>query len=183
MYYNGHEVGRLRAARVIRKIDVSRNLKKNSHYMSQSEKSLIKNNKELRGLIIEKMNEIESKINKTISDYFEPKDRGCFTEILLNSTIISIGGKFKILKNIHSFDKKIIGDIQKISAIRNYFAHASISGPYKITITEGENSKVINRPKQIRYMNSNGVIKQTSTDELIGDFHALHKEIMEYFNK
>ena len=151
--------------------------------MSESEKKLIKNNEELRGLIIEKMNEIESKINQTISDYFEPKDRGDFIEIILNSSIISIGGKFKILKNIHSFDKKIIEDIQKISSIRNYFAHASIFGPYTVTITQGENSQVVNGPKQIRYMNSNGVIKQTPTDVFIKEFHDLHKKIMEYFNR
>ncbi len=151
--------------------------------MSESEEILIKNNEELRGSIIEKMNEIESKINKTISDYFEPKDRGDFTEIILNSSIISIGGKFKILKNIDSFDKKIIGDIQKISAIRNYFAHASIFGPFTITVTQGDNSQKLNLPKQIRYMNSNGVIKQTATDELIKEFHTLHKKIMEYFNR
>jgi len=151
--------------------------------MSELEQILNKNNEELRGLIIEKMNEIESKINKKISDYFQPQNRRDFSEIILNSSIINIGGKFKILKNIVSFDKKIIGDIQEISAIRNYFAHASIVGPFTITVTQAENSQEFNFPKQIRYMNSNGVIKQTATEELIRNFHVLHKRIMEYFNR
>ncbi|WP_047547213.1 hypothetical protein [Psychroserpens sp. Hel_I_66] len=151
--------------------------------MSESKEKLNESDRELRGLIIEKMNEIESQMNLAISDYFKPKDKGDFIEIMLNTSIVSIGGKFKILKNINSFDKKIINDIQKISAIRNYFAHARISGPLNLTVTQGENSQKLFIPKQIRYMNSNGVIKQTATDELIMEFHDLHKKIMKHFMK
>lgn len=151
--------------------------------MSTSEEIFNKNNEELRGSIIEKMNEIESQINKTISKYFEPKDVGKFNQIMLNSSIISIGGKFKILKNIDSFDKKILGDIQKVSAIRNYFAHASIFGPVTITVTQNEITQKLNLPKRISYMNSNGIIKQTATDELLKEFNVLHKKIIEYFTK
>jgi hypothetical protein len=102
------------------------------------------NLEEIRGWMIERMYQVETKIDFIISDYFKPEKKGDFEKVILNSSIISIGGKMKILRNIKLFDKNIINKIGKFSSIRNAFAHLPITESIHINVIKDkkENSKV-----------------------------------------
>ncbi|MEZ7499847.1 hypothetical protein QO200_13995 [Flavobacterium sp. Arc3] len=96
---------------------------------------------EIRGWIIDQMYNIESQIDFLICDYFDPKNKNAFKKIVLNSSIISIGGKIKIRRNIKYFDKKVIDKIQKISSIRKDFAHLQVTELVHINITKDKNGE------------------------------------------
>ena len=143
------------------------------------------NLEEIRGWIIDQMNNIESQINFIIRDYFNPEKMSEFNKIILNSSIISIGGKLKILRNIKSFDNKMIDKIQKISSIRNAFAHLPITENIQLTFKRDVNgniksSEVAKIISQIEIMNSNGELKLKNTQELITFFFELNTEIRQY---
>lgn len=156
---------------------------KNSCLKSTKKKKISEFNKEeIRGWIIDNMNQIESKIDFIIVDYFKPNNHNEFTKIILNSSIITIGGKCKILRNIKKFDKNIISMIQKIAPIRNSFAHLAITDSIKISVNADGNSQIKDVSSQIEVMNSSGLLKYRDTDELIKEFFDLNKEIREYLN-
>jgi hypothetical protein len=143
------------------------------------------NLEEIRGWIIDRMYQIESKIDFIISDYFKPEKKGDFEKIILNSSIISIGGKMKILRNIKSFDKKKIEKIGKFSSIRNAFAHLPLTESIHINITKDEkgkfkSSEISKIISQIEVMNSSGELKMRNVKELIDEFFELNKELKEY---
>ena len=143
------------------------------------------NIEEIRGWTIAQMYNIELQIDFIIADYFKPEDKNEFLKIILNSSIVTIGGKMKILRNIRSFDKKIIDKIQKISSIRNAFAHLPISESVSINIINDGNgdfkssevSKVIN---EMEIMTSSGELKRKNIRELIDDFFDLNEQIRAY---
>jgi len=143
------------------------------------------NLEEIRGWIIDRMYQIESKIDFIISDYFKPEKKGDFEKIILNSSIISIGGKMKILRNIKSFDKKTIEKIGKFSSIRNAFAHLPLTESIHINITKDEkgkfkSSEISKIISQIEVMNSIGELKIRNVKELIDESFELNKELKEY---
>ena len=146
------------------------------------------NIEEIRGWIIDRMYQIETKIDFVISDYFNPEKKRDFEQIILNSSIISIGGKMKILRNIESFDKNIINKIGKFSSIRNAFAHLPIIESVHIgVINDGKgdfkSSKILDVITQIKVMNSNGELKTKNVNEQIDEFFELNKELNEYLLK
>lgn len=143
------------------------------------------NLEEIRGWIIDRMYQIETKIDFIISDYFKPEKKGDFEKIILNSSIISIGGKMKILRNIKSFDKNIINKIGKFSSIRNAFAHLPVTKCIHIDIITDEkggfkSSEISKIISQIEVMNSSGEFKMRNVRELITEFFELDKELSEY---
>ena len=143
------------------------------------------NIEEIRGWIIDQMYNIESHIDSTINDYFRPEKKDEFEKIVLNSSIITIGGKLKILRNIESFDNKIIDKIQKISSIRNAFAHLPVTDFIHINMinnSKGEFKRleILKKESQIEVMNSNGQLKKRNARELIDEFFLLNTEIKEY---
>lgn len=143
------------------------------------------NLEEIRGWIIDRMYQIESKIDFIISDYFKPEKKGDFEKIVLNSSIISIGGKMKILRNIKSFDKKIVDKIGKFSSIRNAFAHLPVTESIHIAFNKDEkgefkSSEVFKVISQIEVMNASGELKMGKVEELIAEFYELNKELREY---
>lgn len=149
------------------------------------------NLEEIRGWTIGRMYQIESKIDFIISLYFNPEKKYEFEQIVLNSSIISIGGKLKILRNIQTFDKKIIEKIQKISTIRNAFAHLPVSDTLEIHVTNDKDgnfmdSKIGKITSHIQTMNSSGELKSKLATDLIDEFYNLDREITIYlsdFNK
>lgn len=144
------------------------------------------NLEEIRGWIIDRMYQIESKIDYVISEHFKPEKKEAFEKIILNSSIISFGGKLKVLRNVTSFDPKIIDKIQKISTIRNAFAHLPTTELINITITEKKsedtNSVRIDVTTQMEIMNSSGQLKTKKTTELIDEFFVLNTEIRKYLD-
>lgn len=145
------------------------------------------NLEEIRGWTIDRMYQIEVKIDFIISLYFNPEKKSEFEKIVLNSSIISIGGKIKILRNIKEFDKKIIEKIQKISSIRNAFAHLPTRDCIEIRVKKNENGNFVNSEigkitSEMEVMNSNGELKTKTTTDLIDEFFNLNKEISDYLN-
>ncbi len=155
-------------------------------YRTNKDKLSEFNLEEIRGWIIDRMYQIESRIDFVISDYFDPRKKRDFEKIILNSSIISIGGKMKILRNIESFDKKIVDKIGKISSIRNAFAHLPIIESVHIGVINDEkgefkSSKILDIITQIEVMNSNGELKIKNVKEQIREFYELNNELNEYF--
>ncbi|WP_298121131.1 hypothetical protein [Flavobacterium sp.] len=145
------------------------------------------NEEEIRGWTIDRLYQVETKIDLIISSYFNPEKKYEFENIVLNSSIISIGGKLKILRNIKAFDKKIIDKIQKISSIRNAFAHLPTRDCIEISVTKDEkgnftNSNISKITSQMVLMNSSGELKTKTTNDLIDEFYNLNKEISDYLN-
>lgn len=58
--------------------------------------------------MIDRMTQIEMKIDHVIAEYFQPKRRKEFDSIILNSAILSTGCKNKVLENVSGFDKNTI---------------------------------------------------------------------------
>ena len=145
------------------------------------------NLEETIGWMIGRIYQIETQIDYIISDYYKPKNEIEFIKVVLNSSIITIGGKMKILRNIKYFDKNIISKIQKISSIRNAFAHLPITE--SITIYEkkiGANGislpLEIESSDKIEIMDSSGLLKTKDVKAYINEFFDLNKEIRQYLN-
>lgn len=156
-------------------------------YRTNKDKLSEFNLEEIRGWIIDRMYQIETKIDFVISDYFDPRKKRDFEKIILNSSIVSIGGKMKILRNIESFDKNIINKIGKFSSIRNAFAHLPIIESVHIGVINDEKggfktSKILDIITQIEVMNSNGELKIKNVKEQIGEFFELNNELNEYLS-
>ncbi|WP_348811315.1 hypothetical protein [Flavobacterium maritimum] len=145
-----------------------------------------RNIEEIRGWVINEMNKIESKINDIIIHYFEPIDKDKFKKIILNSSIISVGGKIKILGNIENFDRKIIDKIMKLSSIRNSFAHIPILVHFDIEKIEdsegGAEYKLNSFDDKIEVMSSSGKLESKFVREELEKFESLKNEITDYIN-
>src|SRR6185503_6611983 len=98
------------------------------------------NSHEARGWTIDRLQQIEDRINNKILEFFKPENKELFKEIVLHSSVLDIGGKVKILRNI-GVEPKTIEKIRRLSAIRNGFAHAAITGHITINITTHGNDK------------------------------------------
>ena len=139
---------------------------------------------ELRGWIIDRIYQIETSIDRIICEYYKPNQKKEFEKIILNSSIISLGGKVKILANISAFDKKVISKIQKIISIRNAFAHLPT---FRSVIINGDkdlmkkfNVTEITESLKMEVMNSSGQLKTKDLSELRSEFYNLNQEIREY---
>lgn len=144
------------------------------------------NLEEIRGWMIDRMTQIESKIDFVISEYFKPEKKAEFNKIILNSAIITMGAKTKILRNIKSFDKNIISKIQKISSIRNAFAHLPLSEMVEINLIKDKKGEHIETKikvtSQIEVMSSSGVLQAKNSQQQVLEFFDLYTEIKEYLN-
>jgi len=132
---------------------------------------------EARGWTINCLLEIEHFLDKIILAFFEPKNENIFKDIVLNSSILDMGSKLKILRNI-GFDKSLIEKIRRISAIRNGFAHAPILNSSIVTFGENE-IKGSRKSSAILVMNSQGEIKGKNAPEYLYEFFELNNEIVE----
>ncbi len=127
--------------------------------------------------IIQMFNYFDITVNKLLTRYFNPQNRADdFERIFLNSSIVSIGQKIKVLNNLKNFDSKIISQCQRISSVRNGVAHSSPHEMYHLTekLTKAERRYVID------VMNSSGVIKTKNFETEYEEFLLHHSEIMEY---
>lgn len=145
------------------------------------------NLEEITGWMIQVMIRIEKKIDIVILEYFQPKLHNEFDRIVLNSSVLSIGAKIKDLRNVAGFKKNIIDKIQKISNIRNAFAHLTHYESVKIDVSEDNNGQVfdskIEVTTKIEIMTSNGKLKIYNSKEQVLKFFELQNELLEYFNK
>jgi hypothetical protein len=137
------------------------------------------NLEEARGWIIDRLNQIEYVIDDLITKHFQPSNTNDFQRIILNTSIISIGGKLKILRSIKAVDNKTIDGISKLSSIRNAFAHAPVITNITIEVdeTEGGGSEISSICDNIEVMTSSGEIKTKNAREYLEEFWELNKEI------
>lgn len=140
------------------------------------------NREEIRGSIIDHMNTIETNLNIIICDFIKPVNKDGFNKIILNSSIISLGAKLKILRNIESFDNKIITQIQQLSSIRNAFAHVEILERLKLK-KNGTKYDFERLPDVMDVMNSSGEIKRKKTREEASKFFTLSESINTYLTE
>lgn len=157
------------------------------NFRSTNKSSLSEFNlEEIRGWMIDRMTQIEIKIDTIITEYFEPGKKKEFEKIILNSSIISMGSKSKILRNVHGFDKNIITKIQKISSIRNAFTHMPVSENINVNIIEDQKGSHIDTKidvtSVIEVMNSSGELIIKNSKEQVLEFFDLQFEIINYLN-
>ncbi|MEX1013710.1 MAG: hypothetical protein WDZ80_00940 [Candidatus Paceibacterota bacterium] len=133
---------------------------------------------EARGWVIERMNQIESNIDSKIADFVDPKDKHSFKKIILNSSIISTGGKLKILAGLKLLDKKTMNDIRELSSIRNAFAHSVFVHATEIMIDRKNNTtKGLASYHNMEIMNSDGVLKSKKAHEHLERFYELNERV------
>lgn len=142
-----------------------------------------RNVEENRGWVINEMNKIEANMDNAIIEYFKPANPLKFQKVMLNSSIVPIGGKIKILGNIEKFDKKILEKIREISSIRNAFAHIPILMHFKFEENANSNGdfKAVSITDKIEVMNSAGILKLKTVKEELEKFSSLNNEIVDYF--
>ncbi|KFF00328.1 hypothetical protein IX39_06625 [Chryseobacterium formosense] len=146
------------------------------------------NLKEVRGWTIDCLNGIEMFVDKLIVDFFKPINIDDFTKIALNASIISFGGKIKILANIDYVSKEVLEKIRKLSAIRNGFAHAHSKTMSKITYDPKlEPATQVQFYKGIEVMNSSGKVDVKNFLDYYNEFKILFEEakvmLTELFNE
>lgn len=137
------------------------------------------NLEEARGWVIDRLNQIEYIIGDFIIKHFQPSNEDEFRSIILNTAIISIGGKLKILRSIKAIDNKTIERISKLSSIRNAFAHAPVITNITVSVdtSEGGKSEITSICDNIEVMNSSGEIKTKNAREYLKEFWELNNEI------
>lgn len=86
---------------------------------------MINNYSEKIGKVIECTKSIEYLLNCIISNHVTPYNYAFFHDIILNSNIISMGAKIKILQTIckEKEIKENFNDLHKLINLRNLFAH------------------------------------------------------------
>jgi hypothetical protein len=135
---------------------------------------------EARGWTIDRLQQIEDRINEKILEFFKPEKRELFKKIVLHSSVLNIGGKAKILRNI-GIEPKIIEKIRRLSAIRNGFAHAAITGLITIAIKTDENGEKqtpdVKEHSMIEVMDSSGKLTTKNAMELLNEFLDIYKEL------
>ena len=155
--------------------------------MERSNKNTLStfNVEEARGWVIDQMNILEQIINLRIVDHFNPEKQQEFENIILNSAIIDMGGKCKILQNIPGVEEKTIQKIRKISSIRNSFAHASINQKIRTESkkSEKEDEEIIHliptSEFYIEVMNAKGKLESKLAFDHLVDFYNLYYEVVD----
>lgn len=136
---------------------------------------------EARGWVIDEFQQIENRINKKIIDHVNPSNKIFFESIILNSSVIDIGGKMKILTNIGTEKKSTIEDIRKLASIRNGFAHAPFQDIIHIKAGEKNKDGVIplslETETNIEVMNAAGKLKVNNAYSYLVEFFHLNEKI------
>lgn len=137
------------------------------------------NKAEVQGWVIERFIRVEESINKIILDYFKPDNKEIFISVVLNSSILTIGSKIKILVNI-GVENSTIDKIRKLSAIRNGFAHTLIINQIYINVpSKSESEKTIEKNviSIINVMNSSGKIIKKNAHEYLTEYLELLQDV------
>ncbi len=125
----------------------------------------------VKGQIISDFIVIERRLNEVIIAKIQPADKEFFKNIVLNSSILGIGQKIKILNNIDNIDSSIIKPIREMNSIRNGFAHVNFSH----TLSVGKNNA--GAKTEIVIMNAEGKLKRKNADELIDTYVELSNKV------
>ena len=131
------------------------------------------------GWVLERAIQIENRINDILFTFFNPAQKQIFISHVLNSSVISYGGKLKVLHKIISYEKeerKLYNDLQRIGSIRNSFAHTNFS--YVVNISFDPQKGTTTRNDQvINVMNLNGKIDSKNPYEFLLEYLDLLKNV------
>ena len=135
------------------------------------------------GELLKRYDWLEKRINKFIYSCFKPtQNEEIFKNIVLNSSILNMGQKAKIMVNMKGFDPNIYSKIMELGSIRNGFAH---NVPYvSIEIEDNDKGEIVKSSAQnvIQVMNSSGKIIEKDFDEQFERFEHLNSKISLYLN-
>lgn len=153
---------------------------KKVHFPGLAKKKLRDFNKaEVQGWVIERFCRIEERIDNIIIAHFNPQEEKLFRDIVLSSSIMTIGAKIKILVNL-GLPNFIIDKIRKLSAIRNGFAHTIITSRINVTIprdSEPKKAVEVEAESIINVMNASGKIISKNAHEYLSEYLQLLKEV------
>ncbi|MFP2996254.1 hypothetical protein ABN763_10090 [Spongiivirga sp. MCCC 1A20706] len=143
------------------------------------------NTAEIRGWVIDRLVQIEYRVNNIIFEFFQPEEKQVFNEVLLNSSVIDFGGKAKILYNI-GVSKTTLGKLRKIVSIRNAFAHASLGEDITLNVSideEGNENVKLDSWSIVTVMNAEGSINRKAISEYLEQFLDLNSELRDEFDE
>lgn len=142
---------------------------------------------EARGWIINQLQQIEYAINRIIIHQFKPADQYQFSRVMLNSAILDMGSKIKVLGCLKAVDKKTLENMRKLCSIRNGFAHVPITTHITVNIREGEDEKFdddgITSEQIIEVMNAQGELISKNAYEYLVEFWTINNEVREQLSK
>ncbi len=124
------------------------------------------------GWVLDRAIQIEKRIDNIIFNHIQPKNKDAFISHILNSSVMSYGGKLKILHNIIGYekqDKKLYNDLQRIGSIRNSFAHSEYSYVMNFHFDEEKGTRQWN-DQIINVMKSNGQIDSKNPLEFLKEY-------------
>ncbi|MBN7814244.1 hypothetical protein [Algoriphagus pacificus] len=127
----------------------------------------------IRGQVIDKTNQIETILSTSLFNHFEPKkNQFQFKFILLDTQLINLGSKIKILHSlglINNSDKNLLHEIINL---RNIFAHAPTydSAHWQSESEESEYLIKIGNSKTLPVMKKGEIIFH-DPEELLSEFN------------
>jgi len=135
------------------------------------------------GTILEEYNQIEKKIDQVIITYFKPSQNiDLFEKVMLNSSVLGIGQKCKILANIKGFDNRALDNIRRISSIRNGIAHSNATPVFYINVNSEMRVEKVNQVNTISVMNSNGKVVERQLEIMYDEFASIEHELSPYLS-
>ena len=124
------------------------------------------NENEMTGHVVNYMKAIEYQLNCIIENFFIPsQNTGFFSNVLLNSSVVSFGSKIKVIKTICNYKNTIFDPkkLHRLNSIRNIFAH---EGTF-VDTTVGDF-------QLIDELQSGGKYKTYKLKELFEEFRSLY---------
>lgn len=104
------------------------------------------------------------------------KEKETFKNVVLDSGIINMGAKLKILANLRDFDHKIIEKIRKMAHIRNAVAHNNPG----IQININKNSGKGTASEFISVMSSSAKLQSKEFSSQIAEFNSYFEIVITY---
>ena len=154
--------------------------KKKVQLVTMSKRSLKDfNQAEAQGWIIDQFVQIEDRIDAMIIGHFQPQKEKVFKTVVLNSSVLSIGGKIKILTNI-GVQYSIIDKLRRLTSIRNGFSHSRIGESMTIIVpAKGDANEKIEAHAEsyIDVMNSSGKIIRKNAYDFLVEFLNVRNEL------
>lgn len=130
------------------------------------------------GWVLDRAIQIEKRFNDIIFNFIKPNNKEAFISHILNSSVMSYGGKLKVLHSIVGYEKKgkkLYSELQRIGSIRNSFAHTDFS--YVVNIDFSSKGTRQTNEQVISVMKSNGQIDSKNPLEFLKEYLVLLKKV------
>lgn len=138
------------------------------------------------GFVIRKMGQVEKLVDGIITKFINPEKEETFKDVVLNSSIITWNGKIIILKNILPKKKKdLIEKIEKMTSIRNLFAHHNtfmMAAPKDLSKKTAESilditERLVKGESSFKKLSRSGKTSTVSAWDKVKEYETLWKEI------